>query len=179
MANVQRIIHNYSPAHAYPVKGSVEAIEVGDAVYLETRFQGQTSQITARVAHAGSAGANAGDGRMQFAANFAGFAIQRHDLNTFDKNLLVMVDGEVEMMIANSSGVNTAATADIPIGARVGIAVDSTFKPIDDAVQIDGLLSATVATNQAIGLLSRTVRSGDVTARVHVKSMQLFSKTTT
>lgn len=177
MANNMRVVLSNVPHRALPVKGSVSSIEVGDFVILDATFQGQSSQITARPASAGSAGANAGDGRYQFANLFAGVSLHRHDLNSFDKNILVCVDGEVEALIANSTGVATAATADIAPGTKVGIAVNASFVPIDDMVQVNGMHSVTVADNQAIGYVSRLVKSGDATVRVHIKSMQVFSQT--
>lgn len=179
MANVMRVLHQHGlPDRSMPVKGSAETMEVGDFLFLDNRFQGNTSQMTVRPASAGSAGANAGDGRKQFADLFAGVSNQRHDQNSYDKiGLSVCVDGEIEALICNSTGVATAATADIPVGTNVGIAVDSLNKPIDDRVQVDGQLSVTVADNQAIGRTTRVTKSGATTVRVHIKSMYVFSQT--
>lgn len=178
MANNQRILHSHLPNRSVPVKGSAENIEVGDFVFQDNRFQGNTSQITLRPASAGSVGSSAGDGRYQFANLFAGVATQRHDQYSFDKHgFSVSPDCEVEVLIANSTGIATAATSDIPPGTKVGIAVNSSFRPIDDMVQIDGHHSVTVADNQAIGYTARIVKSGERSVRVHVKSMQVFSQT--
>ena len=177
MANVMRVTHNNLNLRNHPVKGSVEAIEVGDFLYQDRGFQGNTNQITLRPASAGSAGANAGNGRFQFAEIFAGVAMQRHDLNSFDKdNFGYAVDCEVEVLIANSVGTATAATGFIAPGTKVGIAVDGSFVPVDDRVQIDGHHSVTVADNQAIGYTTRLVKSGDTHARVQVKSMLIFDQ---
>ena len=62
MANIQRVLHNYLPLRQLPVKGSAANIEVGDFVFFDERFQGNTSQHTIRPASSGSAGASAGDG---------------------------------------------------------------------------------------------------------------------
>lgn len=178
MANVMRVIHPHLPDRSLPIKGSAEAIQVGDFLFLDNRFQGNTSQMTVRPASAGSTGSSAADGRSQFAANFAGVSNQRHDLNSYDKiGLSVCVDGEVEALICNSTGTATAATADIPVGTKVGIAVDSTNKPLADRVQVQGMHSVTIADAEAIGLTTRVTKSGAVTVRVHVKSMQVFSQT--
>ena len=176
MANIQRILRNNAPLRKMPVKGSVEAIEVGDLVFFDARFQGNTTQMTIRPAGAGSAGANAGDGRFQFATNFAGIATHRHDLNSFDKNVPVGVDCEIEAVICNSVGVATDATSDIAPGTRVGIAVNGSFVPVNGCkVQIDGHHSVTVAANQSIGYLSRQVKSGDKNCWVHVVSVHVFN----
>lgn len=178
MANQMRVLRSHLPGRAYSVKGSAEAIQVGDLVFWDARFQANTSQQTLRPAGAGSAGANAGDGRYQFANLFAGVAMQRHDLNSFDKDLLVCVDGEIEMTIANSTGTATAATSDIAPGTKVGVAVNASFVPLNNGLcQIDGHHSVTVADNQAIGYLARKVKSGDETARVHIKGVHVFSQT--
>lgn len=178
MANIQRVLMNNLSLRKMPVKGSAEAIEVGDAVFFDARFQGNTTQFTLRPAGAGSTGSSAGDGRFQFATNFSGIASSRHDLNSFDKSIPVAVDCEIEATICNSVGVATAATADIAPGTKVGIAVNGSFVPLNGGkVQIDGHHSVTVADNQAIGLLSRVVKSGDTSCRVHVKSVQVFSQT--
>jgi hypothetical protein len=177
MANVMRVTHNNLNLRDHPVKGSVAAIEVGDFLYQDKGFQGNSNQITLRPASAGSAGANAGDGRFQFATNFAGVSMQRHDVNTFDKDhFAYAVDCEVEVLIANSVGVATAATGNIAPGTKVGIAVTGAFVPVDDLVQIDGHHSVTVADNQAIGYTTRLIKNGDTTARVHVQSMLVFDQ---
>lgn len=177
MANTQRVLQDFLPMRAMPVKGSVANIQVGDALFWDTRFQANTNQQTIRPASSGSAGANAGDGRYQFAQLFCGVAAERHDTNSYDKNQPVHVDCEAEYTIANSSGVATAANADIAPGIKVGIAVDSSNIPIVNMVQVDGLHSVTIADNQAIGTLSRQIKNGDKTCRVHVKSMLVFSQT--
>lgn len=177
MANVQRVIHDYIPPRAYPVKGSAETIEVGDLVFWETRFQGQGGQNTIRPASAGSAGSSAADGRFQFANLFVGVAKQRHDLNSFDKSLLVSVDAEVEFIMANSSGTDTAATTDIDPGTKVAVAVDANNKPIDDRVVVEGHGGVTsIANNEVIGYVSREIKSGDKTVRVHIKGLHVFSQ---
>lgn len=176
MANVQRVLHDYIPPRAYPVKGSVAAIEVGDLLFWNNIFQGTSSQDTVQPASAGSTGSSAADGRYQFANLFVGMAKQRHDLNSFDKSVLVSVDAEVEFVIANSTGVATVANADVDPGTKVGVAVTGAFVPIDDLVQIDGLHSVTVADNEAIGRVSRQVKNGDRTVRVHIKGLHVFSQ---
>jgi hypothetical protein len=173
MANVNRVLREgvVSP-RAYPVKASVAEIQVGDFVYWDTRFQGNTSQDTIRPASSGSAGSSAADGRQQFADLFAGVARQRHDLNSFDKNLLVAVDCEIEAIITNAVGVDTAATADIDPGVNVGIAVNASFVPLDDRVIISGGPGGvTVLDAGAIGKVSRQIKNGDTTARVHIKGV--------
>ena len=179
MANVNRILREgaVSP-RAYPVKASVTAIDVGDFLYWETRFQGNASQDTVRPASAGSAGSTAADGRKQFADLFVGVARQRHDANSFDKTLLTAVDGEIEAIITNATGVDTAATADLDPGLNVAIAVDSLFVPLDDRVLVSGGPGAvTVADNEAIGKVSRQIKNGDKTVRVHIKGLHVFSQT--
>ena len=177
MANVQRVLRSNLSPRKYPVKGSVEAIEVGDAVFQDARFQGNTSQITVRPAGAGSTGSSAGNGRFQFATNFVGFSQGRHDLNSYDKNIPVNVDCEVEAVICNSTGVATAATSRIAAGTKVGIAVNGSFVPLNGGkVQIDGHHSVTVADNEAIGQLSRLVESGDSTCWVHIRGMHVFNQ---
>lgn len=178
MANIQRVLKNYTSLRKYPVKGSAEAIEVGDLVFFDERFQANTTQQTLRPAGAGSVGSSAGDGRYQFANLFVGVASGRHDLNSFDKNVPVAVNAEIECVICNSTGVATAATADIPPGKKVGVAVNGSFAPVNGGkVQIDGHHSVTVADNQAIGKLSRQVKNGDTTCWVHIVGMDVFSQT--
>ncbi len=175
--NVQRVLHDYLGPRAYPVKGSVADIKVGDALFLDARFQGNTAQQTVRPASSGSAGSTAADGRSQFATLFAGIAAARHDLNTFDKNIPVAVDAEVEFIIVNSAGVDTAVTADFAPGTQVAIAVDGSNVPINDRVVVEGHGSVTtIADAEVIGLASRQIKSGDKTVRVHIKSMQVFSQ---
>ena len=173
MANVQRVKHEFKPSTRHPVKGSVEAIEVGDLVYQDSRFQGNTSQNTVRPASSGSAGANAGDGRFQFAENFSGVARQRHDLNSFDKEIAVNMNCEAEYTIYNNAGAATAVTADFDVGTLIAVAVTAAFVPIDQGVVIDGHGSTTVAANQAIGRLSRPCKNGDSTAWCHLVSPQV------
>lgn len=176
--NVQRVLHDYIGPRAYPVKGSVADIKVGDAVFLDVRFQGNTAQQTVRPASSGSAGSTAADGRYQFANLFAGVAEARHDLNSYDKNIPIAVDAEVEFIMVNSSGVDTAATADFAPGTQVAIAVDSSNVPINDRVVVEGHGSVTtIADNEVIGLTSRQIKSGDKTVRVHIRSLQVFSQT--
>ena len=180
MSNVQRVLQDYKPIRSYPVKGSAEAIETGDLLFWETRFQGNTAitQNTVRPPSAGSTGSSAADGRYQFANLFVGVARQRHDLNSYDKaDFGVSVDCEIEMIIANSSGVQTVANTEIDAGAKVGIAVNTSFVPIDDMVQVDGLLSSTIADNEAIGRLSRRIKNGDKTCRVHIVGMHVMGQT--
>jgi hypothetical protein len=177
MANVMRVTHSNLNLRSHSVKGSIEQIEVGDFVFQERRFQANTNQISLRPASAGSAGASAADGRFQFAEVFAGVSAQRHDATSFDKDEFgYWTDCEVEVLIANSVGVATAANAVIRVGAKVGIAVDGSFLQKDDLVQIDGLHSVTVANNEAIGYVTRQIKSGDTHARVHVKSMLVFDQ---
>lgn len=180
MANVNRILREneaISP-RAYPVKASVTAIEVGDFCYWETRFQGNASQDTVRPASAGSAGSSAADGRKQFADLFVGVSKQRHDVNSFDKNISVSTDCEIEAIIANATGVDTAATADIDPGTNIGIAVNASFVPLDDRVLVSGGPGGvTVADNEAIGKVSRQIKNGDKTVRVHIQGMHVFSQT--
>lgn len=179
MANVNRILREgaVSP-RAYPVKASVAAIDVGDFLFWDTRFQGNANQDTVRSASAGSAGSSAADGRKQFADLFVGVARQRHDVNSYDKTLLTSVDCEIEAIITNATGVDTAATADIDPGTNVAIAVDSLFVPLDDRVLVSGGPgSVTVANNEAIGQVARQIKNGDKTVRVHIKGMHVFSQT--
>ena len=176
--NVQRVLMDYISHRAYPVKGSVADIKVGDALFWDTRFQANTAQQTVRPASSGSAGSSAADGRYQFANLFAGIAKSRHDLNSFDKNIAVSVDCEIEMIMVNSSAVDTAATADFAPGIKVAIAVDASNIPINDRVVVVGHGSvSTIADNEAIGFTSRQIKSGDKTCRIHVKSLQVFSQT--
>lgn len=178
MANVQNVLHDYRGIRAYPVKGSAAEIEVGDLVYWETRFQANTAQNTLMPASAGSTGSSAADARYQFANLFAGVSRQRHDLNSYDKGEFgVSVDCEIEMIIANSTGAQTVANAEIDAGARVGIAVTGAFVPLDGRVQVDGLLSATVADNEAIGRLSRRIKNNDRTCRVHIVGIHVMGQT--
>lgn len=179
MANVQRVLHDYLPPRSYPVKGSVGLIEVGDAVYWDSGFQGNSSQDTIRPASSGSAGSSAADGRKQFADIFVGVARQRHDLNSFDKtHFLVSVDCEIEAIITNATGVDTAATADIDPGTNVAIAVNASFVPLDDRVLVSGGPgSITVADNESIGKVSRQIKNGDATVRIHIKGLHVFSQT--
>ena len=174
MANVMRVTKSLDD-RALPLKGSVESMEIGDLVFLEKRFQGNTSQISVRPASAGSTGSSAADGRYQFATNFAGVAMQRHDQNSYDKTgLRCVVDGEIEILLANSTGTATVATAPIAPGTKVGVAVTGAFVPIDDKVQVDGHHSVTIADNEAIGKVARLVKTGDAYVRVQIKSSQIF-----
>lgn len=179
MANVNRVLREgeVSP-RAYPVKASVANIEVGDFVFWDTRFQGNAGQDTIRPASSGSAGSSAADGRNQFSVLFVGVARQRHDVNSYDKNILVAVDCEIEAIITNATGVDTAATADIDPGTNVAIAVDSLFVPIDDRVLVSGGPGGvTVANADAIGFVSRQIKNGDAAVRVQIKGMHVFSQT--
>ena len=176
MANVNRVHVDNLPIRPYPVKGSVGNTEVGDFVFWDSRFQGNTNQDTIRPASAGSAGSSAADGRTQFATNFVGVARGRHDVNTFDKTMGVSVDAIVEAYICNSVGVATAATADADPGTNVGIAVDASFVPIDDRVVVSGMHSVTVADAEAIGKVSHQIKNGDATVRFHLKGMHVFSQ---
>lgn len=176
MANVNRVHYDNLPIRPYPVKGSVGAIEVGDFVFWDSRFQGNTNQDTIRPASAGSAGSSAADGRTQFATLFVGVARGRHDVNSFDKNMGVSVDAVVEAYICNATGVATAATADADPGTNVGIAVDASFVPIDDRVVVSGLHSVTVADAEAIGKVSHQIKNGDATVRFQLKGMHVFSQ---
>jgi len=178
MANVPNVLHDYRGIRSYAVKGSVGDIEVGDLLYFDSKFQGQTGQNTVRPASSGSAGASAADGRSQLATNFVGVARQRHDVNSFDKaDFGVSVDCEIEMIIANSSGVATVANAEIDPGAKVGAAVNTSFVPQDQLVQVDGLHSVTVADAEAIGRLTRRINSGDKTCRVHIVGIHVMGQT--
>ena len=177
MANVNRVHYDNLPVRPYPVKGSVAQIEVGDFIFFDSRFQGNTSQDTIRPASSGSAGSTEADGRVQFATLFVGVARGRHDLNAFDKNMGVSVDAIVEATIANSVGTATAVTADFDPGTNVGIAVTASFVPIDDRVVVSGHGSVTVADNEAIGKVSHQVKNGDATVRFHLKGMHVFSQT--
>lgn len=177
MANVQRVLMDYISRRQYPVKGSVANISVGDAVFWDARFQANTAQQTVRPASSGSAGSSAADGRYQFANLFAGISDSRHDLNSYDKNIPISVDCEVEFIMVNSSAVDTAATADIAPGTKVGIAVDANNIPISDRVMVNGHGSVTIADNEAIGLTSRQIKTNDKTCRVHVKSIHVMSQT--
>ena len=178
MANTYRVLRGNLSPRKYPVKGSAEAIEISDFVFFENRFQANTAQLTVRPASAGSTGASAGDGRYQFAQLFVGVAAGRHDLNSFDKNIPVDVDCEVEAVLCNSVGVATVATSSISPGTLVGVAVNGSFVALNGCkVQVDGHHSVTVAANQAIGALSREVKTGDGTCWVHIKGMHVFSQT--
>ena len=177
MANVQRVLNEYIPERSYPVKASVADINVGHAVFWNSIFQGLSTQDTVQPAGSGSAGSSAADGRYQFANLFVGVAKQRHDANSFDKNIAIAVDAEVEFIMANSAGVDTAATADIDPGTKVAIAVTGAFVPIPDRINVNGHGSATIADNEAIGYVSRQIKSGDKTARVHIRGLHVFSQT--
>lgn len=175
MANVQRILQNLDPLRMYPVKGSVEAIEVGDLLFWDSQFQGGAAQNTVRPASAGSAGASAADGRFQFAENFTGISAERHDLNSFDKNMPIGINAIVRLTIANSAGAATAANADVDPGTKVAVAVDGSFVPIDQMCVVDGLHSVTVADNETIGRLARQIKDGDTEAWVHLVSNHVMS----
>ena len=177
MANVMNVLFDFIPPRAFPVKGSAELIEVGDLVYLESTFQGNTAQDTVRPASAGSATQGAATAKNMFAQQFAGAARQRHDLNSFDTTRLVSVDAEVEYIMVNSTGADTTATADIIPGTRVAAGVASGGALIDDRIQVDGHGSATVAANEAIGFVSRTIKNGDRTARVHIRGIHVMDRT--
>ena len=177
MANVMNVLNDFIPPRAFPVKGSAAAMEVGDLVYLDSTFQGNTAQDTLQPASSGSATQGAATQKNMFAQQFAGVARQRHDLNTFDTDRLVSVDAEVEYIMVNSTGTDTAATADIIPGTRVAAGVTSGGALIDDRVQVDGHGSSSVAANEAIGYVSRTIKSGDRTARVHIKGIHVFDRT--
>lgn len=175
MANVQRVVQDYFPHRSYPVKASVNDINVGHLVFWNTIFQGNTAQDTIQTASQGSAGSSASDGRYQFANLFAGVAKQRHDLNSYDKNnFAVSVDCEAEFIITNSLGVDTAATADFDPGTKVGIAVNSSNVPIPDRIMVDGHGSVTIGTTEVIGKLSRQIKNGDKTARVHLRGIHVY-----
>jgi hypothetical protein len=174
MANVMRTRQNYLPIRQYPVKGSAEAFEVGDLLFLEDQFQSDTTQHTVRPASAGSADAGAVTAEEMFANRFAGVAHQRHDLNSFDQTRAIAVDGEFEFVMANSTGADTAATADHVPGKRVAVATTSGGVPIDDRVIVDGHGSATVSDAQAIGRTAKAIKNGDSTVRVHLKSIDVM-----
>ena len=177
MSNVMRVLHDNINPRAYPVKGSVSETEVGDFVFFNNIYQGNTTQLTIQPASSGSVGATAANSRYQFAQLQVGVAKQRHASNSYDKNILVSVDAEIEAIITNSTGVDTVTTADFSPGTKVGIACDASRVPIDDRIVIDGHGSVTVADNEAIGYVSRVVKSGDKTARFHLKGMHVFSQT--
>lgn len=176
MANVQRVLNEYFPERSYPVKASVNDIQVGDAVLWNTVFQGNTSQDTIQTASQGSAGSSAADGRYQFANLFVGVAKQRHDQNSYDKgNFAIAVDAEVEFIMVNSAGTDTAATADIDPGTKVAIAVDSNNRPISARVVVEGHGSvSSIAANEVIGKVSRQIKNGDKTARVHIRGIHVY-----
>lgn len=178
MAHNQRVLRNNLPLRMLPVKGSVAEIEVGDLVFFDSNFQANSNQDTVRPASSGSAGASAADGRYQFANLFAGVATQGHHATSYDKNVPVAVDAEIEVTIANSTGTATAANAIVAQGTKVGVAVNGSFVPLNGGlVQVDGLLSVTVADNEAIGRTSRQIKSGDTTCWVHIKSVYVFGQT--
>ena len=177
MANVQRVLNEYIPERSYPVKASVADINVGHAVFWNSIFQGLSTQDTLEPAASGSAGSTAADGRVQFANLFVGVAKTRHDANSFDKNIAVAVDAEVEFIMVNSAGVDTAATADIDPGTKVGISVNSLNKPVADRVMVDGHGSVTIADSEAIGRVTRQIKSGDKTARIHIRGIHVMSQT--
>ena len=176
MANVQRVLQDYFPHRSYPVKASVNDIQVGHLTLWNSIFQGNTSQDTIQTASQGSAGSSTADARVQFATLFAGVAKQRHDQNSYDKvNFAVSVDCEAEFIIANSSGVDTAATADFDPGTKVGVAVDANSKPISDRVVVEGHGSVTtIASTEVIGKLSRQIKNGDKTARIHLRGIHVY-----
>jgi hypothetical protein len=178
MANVMRTRQNYLPLRHYPVKGSAEAFEVGDLLYLDDQFQGNTAQDTVRPASSGSADAGATTGEELFATRFAGVAHQRHDLNSFDQTRAVSVEGEFEFVMANSTGVDTAATADIVPGTKVAVATTSTGVPLDDRVVVEGHGGVTSIPDAAtIGRTSRVIKNGDTGVLVHLKSVHVMSNT--
>lgn len=178
MANNHNVLQEMS-RRPYEVKGSVAAIEVGDYTFLEPAFQGNTTQITLHPASAGSVGSSAAISRQVFADKFAGVAYQRHDLNSFDKNMFpVVTEGVAYNLIYHpTGGTPTPANVDVPMGAKVGIATTAARVPINQGVVINGVHSTTVADNEAIGYAARRVRTGDARAWVHFKSMQIFSQT--
>ena len=94
MADTQRILHDYIPPRAYPVKGSVTAIQVGDLLFFDATYQGIT-QHTVRPSSAGSAGASAADGRYKFAQLFVGCSHQRHEAASFNKEILLSLDPSI------------------------------------------------------------------------------------
>lgn len=175
MANVQRVLSDYFPHRSYPVKASVTDISVGDAVFWNTIFQGNSNQNTIQVASQGSAGSSAADGRYQFANLFVGVAKQKHEQNSYDKaDFAVSVDAEVEYIIVNSAGTDTAATADIDPGTKVAIAVDGSNKPIASRVVVEGHGSvSSIAANEVIGKTTRTIKNGDKTARIHIRGIHV------
>lgn len=175
MANVQRVLNDYFPVRSYPVKASVNDINVGHAVFWNSIFQGNTSQDTIQPAGQGSAGSSGADGRYQFANLFVGVAKQRHDQNSYDKkDFAVSVDSEVEFIMVNSSAVDTAATSDFDPGTKVAIAVDSNSKPIADRVVVEGHGSvSSIASNEVIGKTTRQIKSGDKTVRVHIRGIHV------
>lgn len=177
MANVMRILHDNIGARAYPVKGSIAEIEVGDFVFFNNIYQGLSNQQTIQPASSGSVGATAANSRFQFANLFVGVSHQRHAASSYDKNLLLSVDADVEAIICNTTGVETTASADAATGTKVGIACDASRVPLDDKIVLDGINSVTVADNEAIGFVARQVKSGDKTARVHIKGLHVFSQT--
>lgn len=177
MANVMNVLFDFIPPRAFPVKGSAELMEVGDLVFLDGTFQGNTAQDTLRPSSAGSATQGTTTAKNMFANQFAGVARQRHDLNSFDTTRLVSVDAEVEYIMVNSTGTDTAATADIIAGTRVAVGVASGGALIDDRVQVDGHSSASVAANEAIGFTSRTIKNGDRTVKVHIRGIHVMDRT--
>jgi len=177
MSNVHNVVKEID-RRSYKVKGSVNAIEIGDWAILEPAFQGNTSQITLMPASAGSVGSSAAITRQVMADKFAGIAYQRHDLNSFDKNQFpVITEGVAYMLIYNSTGTATAANAEVAPGKKVGIASTAARVPINQGIVIDGLHSVTVADNEAIGYTARPVSNNDKRAWVHFKSLQIFSNT--
>ena len=175
MADVQRVLHDYIPPRAYDVKGSVSIINAGDLLFYNSTYQG-ISQQTVQGAGAGSAGNSAANARFQFANLFVGVSHDRHDVRPTNDQILVSVDAEIDIPLANSTGVATAATAEIGPGAKVGVAVDGNFVPIADKIVVDGAHSVTVADNEAIGRTSRVVRPNEKLVRVHIKGLHVMSQ---
>ena len=177
MANTIRVTHE-TQRIGLDVKGSAAAFEQGDWVFQDNVFQGSTSNITLQPASAGSVGASASASRKNFADLMAGVAQQRHDFNSFDKiELPIAIKGQAEYSIYGSNGTVIAATGIVPPGRKVGIATDSSFRPLNQGIVVDGVNSIVVADNEAIGRTSHIIRSGQSIARFSFESNILFGQT--
>lgn len=176
MANTFRLVTE-TRRFGLDVKGSAAAIEVGDWVFQDNSFQGNTANVTVQTASAGSVGASASASRKNFADLMAGIAMQRHDFNSFDKiEFAVAVSGQAEYQLYGSNGTVTPATSLISPGRKVGIATDSSNNPIRQGVVVDGVNSVTVADNEAIGRTAHVIRSGETRVRLTFQSNLIFNQ---
>lgn len=174
MANTIRVVNEKS-RYGLDVKGSAAAFEMGDWVMQDNAFQG--SGFTVQPASAGSVGASAAISRKNFADLMLGIAQQRHDFNSFDKvEVPVAVTGQAEYPLGGLNGTVTPATLNIPPGRKVGIATDSSNRPINQIIVVDGVNGMSVADNEAIGRTSHVIRVGQSIARFSFQSNLTFNQ---